>query len=88
MPHLVAFYNMLGEGCQLLPRSSTGSRLLDLRPEADDTFDPFGDINVYGVQNLIDPCKCTEKIAHAIGSELGLRHNGHYKLTNIKLISL
>ena len=29
-PHLVALYDMQGEGCLLLPRSSTGALLLDL----------------------------------------------------------
>ena len=30
-PHQFAFYDMQGEGCLLLPRSSTGTVLLDLR---------------------------------------------------------
>ena len=37
-PHQVAFYDMQGEGYLLLPRSSMGTLLLDLRH----TFDPFG----------------------------------------------
>ena len=40
-PHPVAFYYMQGEGCLLLPISSTGTYLLDLRPEAGYTFAPF-----------------------------------------------
>ena len=38
--HQVAFY-MQGEGCLLLPRSSTGTILLELRPEAGYTCAPF-----------------------------------------------
>ena len=41
-PHQVAFYDMQGEGCLLLPISSMGALLLDLRPKAGFTFDPFG----------------------------------------------
>ena len=33
-PHQIAFYDMQGEGCRLLPRSSMGTLLLYLRPEA------------------------------------------------------
>ena len=35
-------HDMQGEGCLLLPRSSIGTLLLDLRPEAGYTFAPFG----------------------------------------------
>ena len=37
---------MQGEGCLLLPRSSMGTLLLDLRAEAGYTFDPFGSTNL------------------------------------------
>ena len=40
-PHQVAFYDMQGEGCLLLPRSSMGTLLQDLRPEPGFTFLPF-----------------------------------------------
>ena len=40
-PHQVAFYDMQGEECLILPRSSTGTLLLDLHPEGY-TFAPFG----------------------------------------------
>ena len=40
-PHLVAFYDIWGEGCLLLPRSSMGTLLLDLCPEAEHIFSPF-----------------------------------------------
>ena len=33
---------MQGEGCLILPRSSTGTILLDLHPEAEHTFSTFG----------------------------------------------
>ena len=39
--HQVAFYNMQGEGCLLLPRSSIFTLLLEFRPEAEHTFAPF-----------------------------------------------
>ena len=45
-PHQFAFYDMWGEGCLLLPRSSRGTLLLDLRPEAGYTFDPFWSTNL------------------------------------------
>ena len=42
-PHQVDFYDMQAEGRLLLPRSSIGTLLLDLRPEAQYIFAPFGD---------------------------------------------
>ena len=39
-------HDMQGEGSLLLPRTSTGTPLLDLRPEAGYTFAPFG-IQIY-----------------------------------------
>ena len=45
-PHQFAFYDMWGEGCLLLPISSMGTFLLDLRPEAGYTFDPFWSTNL------------------------------------------
>ena len=44
MPHQVDFYEVQGEWCLLLPRSSTGTLLLDLRPEARYTFCPFREL--------------------------------------------
>ena len=41
-PHQVAFYDIQSEGHLLLPRSSMGTILLDLRPKAEHTFVPFG----------------------------------------------
>ena len=40
-PHLVAFYDMQGEGRLLLPRSSTVPFYIDLRPKDGYTFAPF-----------------------------------------------
>ena len=45
-PHKVVFYDMPGEGCLPLPRSST-VHLLDLHPEAGHTFAPFGSIKAH-----------------------------------------
>ena len=42
--HPVDFYDMQGEWCLLLPRSSTGTLLLDLRPETWYTFCPFREL--------------------------------------------
>ena len=39
--HLVAFYDMQGEGRLLLPRSSTVPFYIDLRPKDGCTFAPF-----------------------------------------------
>ena len=41
--HLVTLYDMQGEGCLLLPRSSTGTLLLDPRPEVEHNFATSGD---------------------------------------------
>ena len=43
-PHQVDFYEMQGEWCLLLPRSSTGTLLLDLRSEARYSFCPFREL--------------------------------------------
>ena len=48
--HLIAFYDMQGEGCLLLPRSSMGTLLLDLRPEAGFMFASLGESHEEGIQ--------------------------------------
>ena len=70
-PHQFAFYDMWGEGCLLLPRSSMGTFLLDLRPEAGYTFDPFWSTNLL---QKVYVCVCERflcSLFYPIGTHMG-----------------